>query len=304
MTFTAVAEGETLNALYRVDLASQEVAKLYQHSKADIAEAVVDQRSGAVVGVRVHGEQPEYHWLDGNSATAQLYAMLERRFAGQTVHITSTSEDASKALLLVTSGTNPGDYYILDVSRRQADFLMASRQGIDPAQMRAKQSVQIAARDGVTLHGYVTRPAAANGPALMGTVREPQLYRCAVGYSGIYDLSLLVKNKELAGYRLGPARYSDVIFGTVPVQLRQKSPVYNAERIQTPVLLMHGKRDRRADLAQASRMKDALERNDKPVEWLLLEDSKPDAEQTARVAAYERLLQFLDRHIGKSSLQR
>lgn len=67
---------------------------------------------------------------------------------------------------------------------------------------------------------------------------------------------------------------------------------------------MHGKRDRRADLAQASRMKDALERNDKPVEWLLLEDSKPDAEQTARVAAYERLLQFLDRHIGKSSLQR
>jgi dipeptidyl aminopeptidase/acylaminoacyl peptidase len=392
VTFVAVRSGETLNALYRLDLASRAVEKLYQHTEADIAETVIDLQSGAVAGVLVHGERPQYHWLDERSQTAQLHRLLEQRFPGQWVRITSASEDGSKALLLVSSDTNPGDYYILDVPRRKADLLMAARESLDPAKLRAKQAVQIPARDGVILHGYVTQPSDSKGvfplvvmphdglpgardgfgfdapvqmlanrgyavlqvnfrgsgghgadfegaghrqwgarmqdditdatrwvieqgiaaadriciygvgyggyAALMGAVREPQLYRCAAGHSGIYDLELMIKADRFGDYRVGAARLDDRYFGTAKVPLRQKSPVHNADAIQAPVLLIHGKRDRRASPDQALRMKSALQRANKVHELLMLDHSGPDAEQEDRVAAYEKLLAFLERHLS------
>jgi dienelactone hydrolase len=392
VTFIGVREGEALNGLFSLDLTTKAVTKLYQHSKNDIVETLTDLQTDAVAGVLVHGARPEYHWLDPSQATPQLYEMLRRSFGGQTVRITSRSEDGRKALLLVDSDTNPGDYYILDVPGRQASFLMAVRKSVDPAQMRPKQEVQIKTRDGVVLDGYLTRPAASKEPlpmvvlphdglpgardawqfdtqvqllasrgyavlqvnyrgsggygadfeaaghrqwgarmqdditdatrwaieqgiaaagriciygvgyggyaALMGTIREPTLYRCAAGYSGIFDLDLAVKTDALAEYRRGTTRFDELFFGTDKVRLRQQSPVYNAERIQVPVLLIHGKHDRRADFDQAQRMKSALQRANKPHDLLVLDQSKPEADTKERTAAFEKLLAFLERHLA------
>ena len=60
------------------------------------------------------------------------------------------------------------------------------------------------------------------------------------------------------------------MLGTDVAKLRAQSPVYNAQNIKAPVLLIHGKADGRADYEHAQRMKAALEKNKKKVEWLAL----------------------------------
>jgi dipeptidyl aminopeptidase/acylaminoacyl peptidase len=101
--------------------------------------------------------------------------------------------------------------------------------------------------------------------ALMGAAREPDLYRCAIGYAGVYDLELMRQAGDIPDSRGGRV-YLDLVLGTDAAKLRAQSPVNNAQNIKTPVLLIHGKVDGRADYEHAKRMRAALEKNQKKVE--------------------------------------
>jgi dipeptidyl aminopeptidase/acylaminoacyl peptidase len=133
--------------------------------------------------------------------------------------------------------------------------------------------------------------------ALMGAVREPKLYRCAIGYAGVYDLELLLSSGDVPRSRLGRA-YLNVALGDDVAQLRARSPAFNAAQIQIPTLLIHGKEDSRADFKQAKKMKAALEANRKDFEWMALSREGHGAyDEETRREVYERILQFLDRHL-------
>jgi dipeptidyl aminopeptidase/acylaminoacyl peptidase len=135
--------------------------------------------------------------------------------------------------------------------------------------------------------------------AMMGAVREPTLYRCAIGYAGVYDLELMFSTADVPRSRLGRA-YLEEILGTDSADLQARSPVYQAARIEIPVLLIHGKEDWRADFSQAKRMKAALEKNGKHLEWMALSREGHGAynEETRR-EVYERVLKFLDEHLKR-----
>src|SRR5262249_36606925 len=75
--------------------------------------------------------------------------------------------------------------------------------------------------------------------ALTGAFEDPDLYRCAIGYSGVYDLPLLFKSGEIANRRWGPSYLKEAV-GVETDSLRALSPVYNAERIKAAVMLVHG----------------------------------------------------------------
>ena len=85
--------------------------------------------------------------------------MLEKAFAGQNIGITSRTRDGSLMLVKVDSDVNPGEYYIFDVNTKKADFLWANSSWIDPRLMRPMEAIEVRARDGVTLKGYLTLPA-------------------------------------------------------------------------------------------------------------------------------------------------
>jgi len=391
---TGVREGESLAALYRMDLQSRAVEKLYQHAEADVSELVTDLNDGSVVGVRVNADKPEHHWLAEDAPTTQMYKMLERAFPGQVVKISSKTENGNLVLVFVSSDVNPGEYYLFDTQTKKADFLLAARSWIDPRVMRPKEIVSIKARDGLVLHGYLTRPAATGpqplvvlphgGPhgvrddwrfdweaqllanrgyavlqvnfrgsggygvdfesagyrqwgakmqddvtdatrwavtngvaqddricvygasyggyaALMGAVREPKLYRCAVGYAGVYDLELMFTAGDIPDSKLGRS-YLDKVLGNNQSELRERSPVHNASRIEVPILLVHGKEDGRADYQHAKRMKAALEGSQKSLEWVALSGEEHGAyDEETRREVYEKLLAFLDRHLSSAA---
>lgn len=133
--------------------------------------------------------------------------------------------------------------------------------------------------------------------ALMGAAREPGLYRCAIGLSGIYDLELLRTSADSFKSRVGAA-YLDRMFGTDPNLLRAHSPVTLAASIRAPVMLIHGTEDLRADYEQARRMKAALEQEGKLIEWVALKrEGYGIYDEETRKEVYERVLAFLDSHL-------
>jgi dipeptidyl aminopeptidase/acylaminoacyl peptidase len=136
--------------------------------------------------------------------------------------------------------------------------------------------------------------------ALMGAEREPDLYRCAIGYAGVYDLQLIVDSADSADSSFTRA-YFERVLGSDVAKLRAQSPVTNARNIKAPVLLIHGKADNTADYEHAKRMRAALEANQKKFEWLALGGEGHGVyDEGTRREVYERILQFLDANLMKA----
>jgi len=134
--------------------------------------------------------------------------------------------------------------------------------------------------------------------ALTGAFREPELFRCAVGAAGVYDLPLMFEKGDIQTARAG-IRYMKLAIGTDEEELKRRSPVYNADKIKVPVLLLHGKLDDRAPYEHAKRMRDALAKAGNTAE-LTSEWGEGHGffDEANRLAAYTKMLEFFGKHLG------
>lgn len=164
---TGLRQGEQFAALYRLDLTTRQAVKVLGFDNADVDDVIRDFADQEIVGVRGYTERTVEHWLVPDHPVAKAYAALQRAFPGQRVQITSASDDGKRAIAFVDSDINPGDYYLYDTTQQRAEFLRAARTWIDPREMRPKQPISLAARDGLRLHGYVTRPAGSDPAPLV-----------------------------------------------------------------------------------------------------------------------------------------
>lgn len=165
----------------------------------------------------------------------------------------------------------------------QDDLTDATRWAIDQG---------IADRDRICIYG-----ASYGGyAALMGVAKEPGLYRCAVGYVGVYDLVAL--HREDARYAGWARNWADDWLGERD-SLGAKSPTGMAQRIKVPVFLAAGGADPRAPIAHSKKMEKALRAADVPVETLYFPtEGHGFTTEPHRREFYKRLLDFLSRNIG------
>jgi len=78
--------------------------------------------------------------------------------------------------------------------------------------------------------------------------------------------------------------------------LRATSPAQHADQIKAPVFLAHGALDRRVPVIHGERMRDALEKLGKPVEWMVkTEEGHGFTKLENRVEFYTRLEAFIKR---------
>lgn len=137
--------------------------------------------------------------------------------------------------------------------------------------------------------------------ALTGAFREPELFRCAVGLAGVYDLELMFDKGDIRTSMKGQA-YLEEILGDDPVSLRRRSPVHNAEHIRAAVLLAHGDLDERAPIEHALRMRKALRRAGNPPVWIReRQEGHGFVAEGNRRDYWEEVLAFLDEHIGQAA---
>ena len=133
--------------------------------------------------------------------------------------------------------------------------------------------------------------------SLMGVAKEPDLYRCAVGYVGVYDLPMM-RNEDRRG-STWRRTWVDEWVGTDMQRLAETSPTRLAGQIRAPVLLVAGGEDEIAPVEHTRRMERALRSAGVPVETLYVDKEghgfyKPEN----RRAYYTRLLAFLSTHLG------
>lgn len=141
--------------------------------------------------------------------------------------------------------------------------------------------------------------------ALMSSIIEPKLFKCAIGFAGVYDLNLMYKTGDIWERASGLVYLQDVL-GQDEAKLREQSPTHNIEKIETNLLLIHGKKDKRVPIEHAFGLMKALDYYNKKYEWLELENEGHGyADPKNRLNYYKRVLSFLNKNIGnKRELKR
>ena len=137
--------------------------------------------------------------------------------------------------------------------------------------------------------------------AMMGSIREPGLYRCALGMYGIYDLILMQKQGDISRTLAGE-KFIRRILRADENDLIATSPLYQADRIDAKVMLVHGGLDERAPPAHATRLRKALVRAGNEPEWLFdRQQGHGFLGDAARIELFERVLAFFREHTGSDA---
>ncbi|HYE45781.1 MAG TPA: alpha/beta fold hydrolase [Caulobacter sp.] len=111
--------------------------------------------------------------------------------------------------------------------------------------------------------------------AMMGVVRQPRLYRCAVAIAGDFDLikSLEISRREdgvdSESYAYWMASMGDP--RTDAALLKSHSPRYRAAEIQAPVMMIHGAEDKVVSPLQSREMAKTLKKAGKVYEHIELD---------------------------------
>ena len=133
----------------------------------------------------------------------------------------------------------------------------------------------------------------------MSAVREPDLYKCVVGFVGVYDLNLMYTDGDIPERESG-VRYLERVIGRDQQRLDALSPLKQLDRLKAPVFIIHGGEDKRVPIIHAHKLKEALEARNHPYVWLVKDKEghgfyKPEH----NVERWQKMIAFFEQYIGK-----
>ena len=135
--------------------------------------------------------------------------------------------------------------------------------------------------------------------ALEGAVKEPDLYKCAIGYVGIYDLRLMYGSGSDATHDIYGKQYLERTLGTDATVLEQHSPIFQLNNLKAKVMLIVGGRDTRVPEVQGKNLHMALLERKIPHEWLYKPDEWHGFYDEGHIAElFEKVDAFLSANIG------
>jgi len=127
--------------------------------------------------------------------------------------------------------------------------------------------------------------------ALVGAVRDGDLFRCAVSIAGVSDLSLLERQY---GGRLVREQV-----GTDPEKLKAESPVRHVDSMNIPLLMIHGDRDAQSQIAQSRAMDAALTEAHKAHQYIEIPGATHQmSRESDRMILLSSIEKFLKEHLG------
>ena len=136
--------------------------------------------------------------------------------------------------------------------------------------------------------------------ALIQPVLNPGMYKCAVGYVGVYDLPMELRNEETSAESV--ERWYARTLGTDEATLARMSPARRAPEVKIPVFLAHGKADDNVRMNQFRAMEGALKEAGNPPEVMLGVGEGHGFVKPENIAElYQRIETFLNRYIGPGS---
>jgi dipeptidyl aminopeptidase/acylaminoacyl peptidase len=147
--------GTDTGRLCRIDLASGEIDVLLEDPEADVAGAMLHPDTRDPQIVEVLKDRTEYHVLDP-SVEADFKA-IRALHPGDPQPVGRDEADAIW-LIAFTDDAGPVQYFAYDRASRTGSFLFDSRPELSRYDLARMDPFSFTARDGLTIHGYVTFP--------------------------------------------------------------------------------------------------------------------------------------------------
>lgn len=131
--------------------------------------------------------------------------------------------------------------------------------------------------------------------ALMGAVKTPDLYRCAISINGVTDLPELYEEDSKFW---GGSVWKESM-GLEGEKAKAVSPRHQADKIKIPVLLIVAKDDRRLNWRQSRAMHKAVGGKKRGNELVVLEEGGHGlVTESSRLASLRAVESFLEKHLG------
>jgi dipeptidyl aminopeptidase/acylaminoacyl peptidase len=142
--------------------------------------------------------------------------------------------------------------------------------------------------------------------ALMGPIRNPGVYKCAVSFAGVSDIALM-SDLALSDMSESWKRYGmPQLIGDAKadkVQLEATSPLRQVSKIDVPVLLAHGRLDRRVPIDHSTEFLAEARRAAVKIEWVEYSDEGHGFVNPANHADFLRKVEaFLARSLAGDKL--
>jgi dipeptidyl aminopeptidase/acylaminoacyl peptidase len=135
--------------------------------------------------------------------------------------------------------------------------------------------------------------------ALMSPIREQTLYRCAIGYVGVYSMPMMFDKGDVPRSAAG-RNFLKRVLPESEDERKAQSPAFNVNKINIPVMLVHGGKDERVPIEQMDFLIRQMEKAGKKPEQILVKPKEGHGFQNPEnnVELYSKLLDFLDRHLA------
>lgn len=390
--FARVSDIKNPDYLVLLDPVNKTEKLVYKPKYADIGNLQLTADRKSAYAFESFDGNGGYVFLKSDSPEALLTKEMMKKFPGELVIANSFSSDGRYATLTVTSDVNPGEYYLFDRDKKELNLVLKSRPKIDIDKSATVEKVELQAKDGLTLRGWLTLPQNSNGKppllvlphggpygivdrwrydeeaqlfasrgyavlqinfrgsggygkafedagigewggamqqdltdatkwvisqgkvdpakiciygasygayaAMMAVANEPDIYRCAIGYSGVYDLGIFQNQGDIDDTAWGRSYLRDVMQNDKE-WIKTHSPTYLAAKIKAPVLLIHGGADRRTPPSHANAMRAALIKTGNTPGWIYKSDEGHGFfDEKNRMEVYQSILDFLDKNIA------
>lgn len=157
-------------ALYSMALdGSGTRTKLLGKPGYDIDSLLTIGRNRRVIGASYASERRETEYFDPEIET--LSARLQKALPGApAVDIVDASADEQRLLLVASSDTAPGQYYVFDKAKRALEEVLPVRPELEGVKLGTMKPITFQAADGTKIPGYLTLPVGTTGKNLPAIV--------------------------------------------------------------------------------------------------------------------------------------
>ncbi|WP_019028906.1 alpha/beta hydrolase family protein [Colwellia piezophila] len=147
------------DAIFKVDLSDKSLKRelVLAKKKRDVKGSLIySPKTHAVVGIsQGSGDDNKTYW---DPEYLALKKSINKALPKANNSIISMSKDLNKYVLYSSSKTSAGDYYLGDRASKQLLHLASRYPQINEGNYARQKKVKFKARDGLTIHGYLTVP--------------------------------------------------------------------------------------------------------------------------------------------------
>ena len=179
--------GANAARLTEINIASGSEKVVAEDPNYDVSGALTHPTKNTLEAVAFTKAKTE--WMFFDKEIEADYKFLKSKLGDGNVGISSRSNDDKSWIVTYSSPDRPAEYHLFDRPNKKLEFLYSARPKLKDYKLTEMQPISFAARDGLTIHGYLTLPigVAKNAPTVL-LVHGGPWARDTYGYSGLVQM--------------------------------------------------------------------------------------------------------------------